>query len=280
MKKFFIMAAFAVFTVFSCSHATVAEKQAAFEAQLQDFMTGYQEDIKAVTEDTELTDEQKQQKAGEITETAQEKYKAICMDAIKKNRDNSVSVAALQEVYYMLEPDELEKVISSLADSLQTTEFIQTLTKSLSSKKLTAEGQKFTDFTIVQDPENEEASTVKFSDYAGQGKYLLVDFWASWCGPCKAEIPNIANVWKKYAGEDFEVLSIAVWDKPEATRMAALEEGIDWKQIINAQAIPTDIYGIEGIPHIMLIGPDGTILKRNLRGEAIEEEVAKYVKAK
>ena len=76
------------------------------------------------------------------------------------------------------------------------------------------------------------------------------------------------------------MLSVAVWDKPEATVEAAAEHGVTWNQIINAQKVPTDLYGIDGIPHILLIGPDGVILKRNLRGEDIEATVAQYVKAK
>ena len=131
----------------------------------------------------------------------------------------------------------------------------------------------FTDFTVLQDPKD-PASAVKFSDFVGKGKYVLVDFWASWCGPCKREIPNIAAVYDKYKGDDFDVLSIAVWDKPEDTAKAAAEHGVVWSQIINAQKIPTDIYGIEGIPHIMLVGPDGIILKRDLRGADIEKAVA------
>ena len=81
-------------------------------------------------------------------------------------------------------------------------------------------------------------------------------------------------LYEKYKGDDFDVLSVAVWDKPEDTVKGAQEHGIVWSQIINAQQIPTDLYGIEGIPHIMLVGPDGTIIKRDLRGEAIGAAVA------
>ena len=122
-------------------------------------------------------------------------------------------------------------------------------------------------------------STVKFSDYIGKGKYMLVDFWASWCGPCIREIPNIINVYDKYAGDKFDILSVAVWDELSETKRMANNLGIKWNQIVNAGSIPTDLYGIDGIPHIILFGPDGTILKRSLRGDDIEAEIAKYVSA-
>lgn len=134
-----------------------------------------------------------------------------------------------------------------------------------SEKRGTEVGQKFVDFEI---------DGVKFSDFVGNGKYVLVDFWASWCGPCKREIPNIASVYEKYKGKDFNVLSVAVWDKPEDTAVAAKAHGVVWDQIVNAQKVPTDIYGIKGIPHIMLIGPDGTIIRRDLRGPEIEKAVS------
>ena len=271
------MAAIAAFAAAGCGHATVAEKQAAFESEIQTFMEGYQANYQAIVQDESLSTEEKAAKAEEYTEKSQAEYKDICMRAIKKNRDNSVAVAALQDVFYMLGDDELEATINSLSDSLQHAEPVEKLMAGLKSKKATEEGRMFTDFTVVQDPENPETSTVKFSDYAGKGKYLLVDFWASWCGPCKAEIPNIKAVYEKYAGEKFDVLSIAVWDDPAKTAAAAREEGIVWNQIVNAGETPTAIYGIEGIPHIMLLAPDGTILKRNLRGADIEAAVSKYV---
>jgi thiol-disulfide isomerase/thioredoxin len=109
----------------------------------------------------------------------------------------------------------------------------------------------------------------------GKGKYVLVDFWASWCGPCRAEIPNLINVYNRYKGDKFEVIGVATWDKPNDTKRAIAEMGIPYPQIMNAQKAGSDAYDIEGIPEIILFGPDGTILKRGLRGEAIEAEIKK-----
>ena len=202
-----------------------------------------------------------------------------CIHAIEDNPDNAVGISSITNIYYLLPQDKLEKTLGLLSDEVKEKDAIKDIMKSLAAQKSTSEGQMFTDFTVVQDDLVPEESTVKLSDYVGKGKYILVDFWASWCGPCIREIPNIISVYDKYAGDQFDILSVAVWDQVSETRRAAENYGIKWNQIVNAQSIPTDIYGIDGIPHIILFGPDGTILKRNLRGDNIEAEVAKYVSA-
>ena len=106
----------------------------------------------------------------------------------------------------------------------------------------------------------------------------MVEFWASWCGPCRAEIPNIKELYDKYHSKGLDVLGVAVWDKVEDTQKAIKELGIVWPQIINAQQIPTELYGIQGIPHIILFAPDGTIVARDLREEAMKEKVAEVMK--
>ena len=126
----------------------------------------------------------------------------------------------------------------------------------------------------MQDPEDPENSTVKLSDYVGKGKYILVDFWASWCGPCREEMPYIKEVYEKYHGENFDIVGVAINDRPDDSKAAVEVLEIPWNQILNAQQVPADLYGIQYIPHVILFGPDGTILKRNLHKESIGEAVA------
>ncbi len=233
------------------------------------------------------------QKAGATNEELQAFVDSIAVgnlkfnkELIEQNKDNYISVYALNEIFFdnVCEHQEILDLIASLSEEVRNTKRVNDIKTAVEAVDKTSEGRMFTDFTVNSVvgmtrsiPPQLKYGDVKLSDYVGKGKYVLVDFWASWCGPCKAEIPNLKNVYDKYHGDDFDMLSIAVWDKTEASLKAAEELGMTWNHIVNAGNVPTDLYGIQGIPHIILFGPDGTILKRDLRGEAIGEEIAKYI---
>ena len=279
MKRLLWLAA-ALLACVGCKSAPVEQRVQDFKDAVAQFEKEFSEGIVAVRQDAALTAGQQTEAITKLQEEIGEKARDLCLKTIRKNKDNEAGLEAFKYGVFLFTPEEQEKVLASLGDKVREDSFVQQVTRTLAAKKATQAGQQFIDFTVVQDPDNEAESTVRFSDYVGKGKYVLVDFWASWCGPCKAEIPNIRAVYDKYAGEDFDVLSVAVWDKPAATAKAAAELGITWNQIVNAQQIPTDLYGIEGIPHVMLVGPDGVILDRDLRGDGIEANVSRYVKAK
>ena len=196
-------------------------------------------------------------------------------DSIKQlviqHRDDPAGVLLLLMLNdHLSEPDTILSLISQLSeDGQKHKDIIATKEKAERIQASPKAGDKFADFSVEF-----EGKTTRLSDYVGRGEYVLVDFWASWCAPCRREIPNLIAVYNKYKDKGLMVLGVAAWDKPEDTKKAIEEDKIPYPQILNSQKIATDIYGIDGIPHIILFAPDGTILARGLRGKEIEDKLS------
>lgn len=193
-------------------------------------------------------------------------YNELLQTEMTTQAGNPVGFFAFSSLAHGFSPEQLDSVLTEHPEYLAYSRIqkLQTINNNL---KATAPGAKFKDFTIEGD------SAVSFSQYVGNGKFTIVDFWASWCGPCRQEMPVIKDLYDTYHAKGLDVLGVAVWDKPEDSKEAIEQLGLPWQQILNAQNVPTDLYGISGIPHIMLIGPDGTILARNLRGDSLRNIV-------
>lgn len=130
---------------------------------------------------------------------------------------------------------------------------------------------KFVDFSVDYD-----GKTQKLSDYVGNGKYALVNFWSSWSNSSLQEIPYIKAAQEKYGSENIVFLGVATSDKPEDTKRAIDELCISWPQIMNAKGDVLDIYGISGMSEVMFFSPEGNILARSLSGKLIDAILKKY----
>ena len=223
--------------------------------------------------DTTLSEEEQQAKRVAIfTQRRTERMEQV-KELIRQNSNNATG-AYIMWTYLVtnhLSPEEFDAIYALAGDYLRGFSPIQKCVEEMEVIKRTSPGMMFTDFAI--EGGNPDGSTAKLSDYVGRGKYVLVDFWASWCVPCREEIPFIRKAWNAFQGERFEVVGVAVRDAPKATQRAIEELHLPWPQILNAQRIPSEVYGFNGIPFLILFGPDGTIIERGLRGERIYETI-------
>ena len=279
-KVFFTIAAVAAFA--SCSGPKTMSPEERIKAYKETdslMMVEFQTTMDSLSND--------QEKLQAFYDDFVQKYIDFNLESAEQNPDNEVAVLVLKNLMGLIDDEQVSTIIDKMPEELLQDEVVAYLKKGLDARKATAEGMMFTDFTVEHvygydrsvDPQPLKKE-VKFSDYVGKGKYVLVDFWSPWCGPCKREIPNIQKVYADYKDKGLEVLSLAVWERqPQShTIETAGKLGMDWLHINNCGQVPTDIYGVEGIPHLMLIGPDGTILKRGFHGlEGIQAAVAEYL---
>ena len=144
-------------------------------------------------------------------------------------------------------------------------------------QKKTAVGTQFVDFEM-QTP---EGKSVKLSDYVGKGKVVLVDFWASWCGPCRREMPNLVETYAKYKGKNFEIVGVSLDQDGAAWKEAIKKLDMTWPQMSDLkfwQSEGAQLYAVNSIPHTVLIDGDGTIIARGLHGEGLQAKLAEVIK--
>ena len=203
---------------------------------------------------------------------------AFANKVFKEERNSLIPVAF--SGYYFLDQgveayDELVKEGVAFANHpylKYTRDEVEAALKPKDSPKMAFIGQQYTDLEMA-DP---DGKIHKISELVGEGKYVLVDFWASWCGPCRAEMPNVLEAYNKFHDKGFEVIGVSFDQKKEAWVKAIGQLKMPWLQISdlkgwNCAASP--IYKIDSIPDNILIDPQGKITDRALRGKALQSRL-------
>ena len=226
--------------------------------------------------DSTLTDEQREEASKNI-EATEEKMMGVMKEGITNNITNAAGIYLLKQNFYYMEVEDLDPLMAQIPAAYANDETIIRIKDNVEKMKATAVGQKFTDFEM-QTP---DGKAVKLSDYVGKGKVTLIDFWASWCGPCRREMPNLVEAYKKYKNKGFEIVGVSLDRDAEAWKNGIKQLKITWPQMSDLKYWDCEgakLYAVSSIPHTVLVDGEGTILARGLHGEELQEKIAEALK--
>ncbi len=205
----------------------------------------------------------------------QEEMNEVYLSFIKANPSSFMSVVVLN--YYAGSNPEVEKiepVFNQLSSEMKNTKEGKTFASRIENLRKTSIGAIAPEFTQA-DPAGKEISLTSF-----RGKYLLIDFWASWCGPCRKENPNVVAAYNQYKDKNFEILGVSLDNKKDAWLGAIEKDGLTWPQVSDIGGWKNAVaqqYAVQSIPQNFLLDPSGKIIAKNLRGDELAAKLAELL---
>lgn len=249
--------------------AAFIEKYSGFENQMNTIATTFRTD-------TTLTDVQRDSLIKVYDKVSEE-----CMDYVyaqtEANINNAVGAYMLQSNGFSFEVEKAKALLDKLPQNYLSSSSMSRLKEYVDNAMNTVVGKKYIDFSM-NTPEGE---TVKLSDFVSKNKYTLIDFWASWCGPCRQEMPNVVAAYKEFKSKGFGIVGVSLDNDADKWKQAIKDLNITWPQMSDLKAWQCEgaaLYGVRAIPATVLVDQEGNIIARDLRGEDIAAKLGELLK--
>ncbi len=194
---------------------------------------------------------------------------------VKANSQSALAAFYVNYLYAKKGLEEMKSGIALLNDTLKSSAYYKILAERVKKLERIEVGQVAPDFTM-KDPEGNDVSLSSF-----KGKYLLIDFWASWCKPCRMENPNVVKMYQKYKDKGFEILGVSLDQRRESWVRAISSDQLNWSHVSDLkewQNEAAQLYAVTTIPHTVLLDTNGVIIAKNLRGEELAKKIEELVK--
>ncbi|NIG57575.1 TlpA disulfide reductase family protein [Chitinophaga sp. Cy-1792] len=192
---------------------------------------------------------------------------------IKENRSSVVAAYMALEViagsHSSLTAAEIDGITAMLSPKLATSTIVKELKRTVANEKVIAKGAKYIDIPLI----NRQGKTVQLSSMVKPGQYNMLEFWASWCGPCRAEIPHLRALSKSVKSSDFNIISVSIDERKADWEKAMNEEKMEWTQLCDMKGFSGPVsqrYKVEGIPFSIVIDPNGKIVASEIRGAVLD----------
>lgn len=231
--------------------------------------------------DTTQTKEQRNKMFKQIEDIRKNMYaqvQELTKKYINENINNFVGYTLfIQNANSLYNIEEKENIISKLPPQYSNRQELLKIKENIAISKRTAIGQKFINFTM----KTPNGQNITLAEIVTKNKITLIDFWASWCGPCRAEMPNVVSAYQTFKSKGLEIVGVSLDDNAKQWTKAIEDLKITWPQISDLKGWKCEaaqLYNIQSIPSTILIGQNGVILAKNLRGKELENKLNELLK--